>query len=81
MINISARKSEVLFIGRGEGDVRIKHLQLKGHPIKQVEEFTSLGNVVTTAGKCMQDIKRRRTGATRTFGMLKRRKWGRREIS
>ena len=29
-INISARKSELLFIGRGEGDVRMGGLQLRG---------------------------------------------------
>ena len=29
-INISARKSEVLFIGRDEGDIRIEDLELRG---------------------------------------------------
>ena len=80
-INISARKSEVLFIGRGEGDVRMEDLQLRGQPMKKVEEFTYLGSVVTSDGKCIQDIERRRAGATRAFGTLRQRLWNRREIS
>ena len=41
-IDISVRKSEVLFIGRGEGNVRIGESQLKRQPMKQVEELTYL---------------------------------------
>ena len=80
-INISARKSEVLFIGRGEGDVRMEDLQLRGQPMKRVEEFTYLGSIITSDGKCIQDIERRRAGATRAFGTLRKRMWGRSEIS
>ena len=80
-INISARKSEVLFIGRGEGDVRMEDLQLRGQPMKRVEEFTYLGSIITSDGKSIQDIERRRAGATRAFGTLRKRMWGRREIS
>ena len=49
--------------------------------MKQVEEFTYLGNVITSDGKFMQVIERRWAGATRAFGMLRRRLWGRREVS
>ena len=39
-INMKAPKCEILLIGRGEGDVRKQDWQLKGQPMKQVEEFT-----------------------------------------
>ena len=71
MINISGRKREVVFIGRGEGDVRMEGLQLRGTPMKQVEKSTYLGSAVTSDGKCIYDIERRRASGTRTFGILK----------
>ena len=37
--------------------------------------------MITSDGKLMQNIKRRRAGATRAFRMVKRRFWGRREVS
>ena len=80
-INISVNKSEILYIGRGEGNVRSEDLQLRGQAMKQVEEFIYLGSVFTSDGKVMQDIERRRAGATRAFGTLRRRLWGRREVS
>ena len=80
-INISAKKSEILYIGRGEGDVRIEDVQLRGQRMKQAEEFVYLGSVFTSDGKCIQDIERRRAGATRSFGTLKQRLWGRRDVS
>ena len=72
-INISAKKSEVLHIGRGEGDIRMEDMELREQRMKQVEEFVYLGSVFTSDGKFMQDIERRRAGATRAFGTLKRR--------
>ena len=80
-INISARKSELLYIGRDEGNVRVEDISLRGQMMRQVEEFTYLGSVITSDGKFIQDIERRRAGATRAFGMLRRRLWGRREVS
>ena len=80
-INISAKKSEILYIGRGEGNVRTEDLQLRGQALKQVEEFIYLGSVFASDGRIIQDIERRRAGATRTFGTLRRRLWGRREVS
>ena len=80
-INVSAKKSEILYIGRGEGDVRIEDMELRGQRMKQVEEFVYLGSVFTSDGKFAQDIERRRAGATRSFGTLKRRLWGRRDVS
>ena len=80
-INISARKSELLYIGRDEGDVRVEDISLRGQMMKKVGEFTYLGSVITSDGKFTQDIERRRAGATRAFGTLRRRLWGRREIS
>ena len=53
---------------------------MRGQPMKQVEEFTYLCSVVTSYGKCMLDIQRRRAGATRAFEMLRQRMSGRREI-
>ena len=80
-INISARKSEVLFIGRDEGDIRMEDIELRGQPMKQVNEFTYLGSVISSDGKLLKDIEKRRAAATRAFGMLRARMWGRREIS
>ena len=80
-INISAKKSEILYIGRGEGDVRMEDMELREQRMKQVEEFVYLGSVFTSDGKFLQDIERRRAGATRAFGTLKRRLWGRRDVS
>ena len=37
--------------------------------------------MITSDGKYIQDIERRRAGATRAFGTLRKRVWGRREIS
>ena len=79
-INISARKSEVLFIGR-DGDIRMEDIELRGQPMKQVDEFTYLGSVISSDGKFLKDIEKRRAAATRAFGMLRARMWGRREIS
>ena len=47
-INISAKKSEVMYIGRGEGDVRTEDMVLRGQRMKQVEEFAYLGSVFTS---------------------------------
>ena len=80
-INISAKKSEILYIGRGEGDVRMEDMELREQRMKQVEEFVYLGSVFTSDGKFVQDIERRRAGATRAFGTLRRRLWGRRDVS
>ena len=49
--------------------------------MKQVEEFIYLGSVFASDGRIIQDIERRREGATRSFGTLRRRLWGRREVS
>ena len=49
--------------------------------MKTVEEFTYLGSVIASNGKFTKNIERRRAGATRAFGMLRRRSWGRREVS
>ena len=70
-----------MYIGRGEGDVRIEDMVLRGQRMKQVEEFAYLGSVFTGDGKFAQDVERTRAGATRAFGTLKRRLWGRRDVS
>ena len=80
-INISAKKTKILYIGRGESDVRVEGVQLRGQVMKTVEEFTYLGTVIASNGKFTQVIQRRRAGATRAFSMLRRRLWGRRDIS
>ena len=80
-INISAKKSEVLYVGRGPGEVRVEDVTLRGETIREVGEFTYLGSVVTTDGKTMKDIEKRRAGARRAFGSLRKRLWRRREIS
>ena len=49
--------------------------------MKTVEVFTYLGSVIASNGKFTQDIERTRAGATRAFGMLRRRLWGRSEKS
>ena len=36
-INISAKKSEVMYIGSGKGDVRTEDMVLRGQRMKQVE--------------------------------------------
>ena len=80
-INISARKSEVMYVGRGQGNVRAEDIQIRGQTVREVEEFTYLGSVVTADGRINQDIERRRAGARRAFGSLRQRLWSRREIS
>ena len=50
-INVSVKKSEVLYIGRGEGNVRIEDLEIRGQRIKQAEEFVNLGSVFTSDWK------------------------------
>ena len=49
--------------------------------MKHVDEFTYLGSVISSDGKFMKDIEKRRAAATRAFGMLRPRMWGRTEIS
>ena len=39
--------------------------------MKQVEEFTYLGSVITSDGKYIQDIERRWAGATNALGMIR----------
>ena len=80
-INISAKKSEVMYVGRGQGNVRAEDIQIRGQTVREVEEFTYLGSVVTADGRINQDIERRRAGARRAFGSLRQRLWSRREIS
>ena len=80
-INISAKKSEVMYVGRGSGEVRVEDVTLRGETIREVGEFTYLGSVVTTDGKSTKDIEKRRAGARRAFGTLRQRLWKRREIS
>ena len=74
-INISAKKSELLYIGRDEDNVRVEDISLRGQMMKQVEKFTYLGSVITSDGKFMQDMERKTAGATRLFGMLRQRLW------
>ena len=80
-INISAKKNEVVYVGRGSGDVRVEDVNLRGETIRQVSDFTYLGSVVTSDGKVKEDIEKRRAGARRAFGQLRRRLWKRGEIS
>ena len=55
-INISAKKSEVLYIGRKEGDVRVEGVKMRGRRMKLVEEFGYLEKVFTSDGKFTQDL-------------------------
>ena len=47
-INISAKKSEVWYIGKGKEDVRIEDIELRGKIVTLVEEFGYLGRVLTS---------------------------------
>lgn len=80
-INISVKKSEVMCIGRGAENLNVEDLEFRGQTMKQVEEFIYLGSTITSDGKFVRDMERRKAGATRAFGVLRRRVWGRREIS
>jgi hypothetical protein len=80
-INISVKKSEVMCIGRGAENLNVEDLEFRGQTMKQVEEFIYLGSTVTSDGKFVRYMERRKAGATRAFGVLRRRVWGRREIS
>ena len=71
--NVSAKKSEFLYIGRDVSDIRVEDVQLKG----QGQEFTYLGSVIASNGKFTQEIERRKAATTRAFGVLRRRLWGR----
>ena len=79
-IIISAKKSHILYIGRGVSDVGVEDVQLRGQAVKTVENFAYLGSMLASNGKLTQDIEKRRTTATRAFGMLRRRIWGRKEV-
>ena len=57
-INISAKKSEILYIGRGVINVGVEDVQIRGQVMKTVEEFTYLGSVMASSGKFTQDIER-----------------------
>ena len=52
----SATKSEILYIDRGESDVRVEDVQLRGQAMKTVEVFTYLGSVMASNSKFSQDI-------------------------
>ena len=45
-INISAKKSECLYVGSSESDVRVEDVQLRGQTMKTVGDFTYLGGVI-----------------------------------
>ena len=59
-IDISANKSEILYNDRGESNVRLREVSLRGQSMKQVEEFVNLGGVIPSNGKFALDIKKRR---------------------
>ena len=71
---------KLLYIGRDEASVRVQDISLTGLVLEQIEEFIYLGSVITSDGKFVQYIERRRAGATRAFGMLRRGLWSRREM-
>ena len=80
-IHKRAKKSEILYIGGGEGDVRAADIELRGQRMKQIEEFFYLDSVFTSDGKSIQDKERKRAGAEKAFGILKLRLWGRGDVS
>ena len=49
--------------------------------MKHVEEFIYLGSTIASDGRVIHDIERRRALARNAFGALRRRLWGRREVS
>ena len=49
-LNISAKKSEIWYIGKGEGDVRMTDIELQGQRMIQIEELVYLGSVFTNDG-------------------------------
>ena len=67
-INISARKCEVLYIGRDERSKRVQDISLRGQALKQVEEFTYLGSVITSDVKFVHDTERRRLEQRELWG-------------
>jgi len=80
-INISQKKSEVMVIGREQEQLRTENVELRGERLKQTEEYIYLGSAITSDGRHVRDMERRRAGAARAFGTMKRRLWGRREVS
>lgn len=72
---------DIMYIGRGERDVRTADIELRGHRLKQVDEFVYLGSVFTRDGKSTQDLEQRRDEATRAYGTMKRKLWGRKNVS
>ena len=70
-MNISAKKSVLLYIGRDEGNVILENIRLRDQTLKQAEEFTYVLNVAGSNGKTKQNVESRRAGATRGFGSLK----------
>ena len=80
-IRIGAEKSVILYIGRGEIDVRVEDVRPRGQAMRAVDVFTYLGSVMASSGKFTQVVDRRRAGATRAVGMFTCRLCGRKEIS
>ena len=51
-------KSEIVYIGGGERNVRVHDVSLGEQSKKQVEDFAYLGSVVASKGKLTIDIER-----------------------
>ena len=49
--------------------------------MKNMEEFIYLGSIIANNGKFTHDIEIIKAEATRKFGMLRRRLWGKRDLS
>ena len=79
--NAEVNKFKNFHLGRGERKVRLKDSQFRGQAMKQVGDFTYVGSVFDSDGKVIQNIERRRTGSMQAFGTLRRRLWGRWEVS
>ena len=80
-INISQKKSEVMVVGREQEQLSVQNVELRGEGLKQTEEYIYLGSAITSDGRHVRDMERRRALAANAFGKMKQRLWGRREVS
>ena len=80
-INVIAKKSENLDIGRGVSDVRLEDVQLRGQAMKEVDGLTYLRSMMISNGKFTQDVDSKITLTSRLIGTFRRRLRGMREVN
>ena len=71
----------MIVVGREQEQLRVENVELKERRLRQTEGYIYLGSAITSDGRHVRDTERRRAGAARAFGMMKRTLWERTEVS